>query len=132
MGHSCCARTPPARAGRIAALLPMLACAFCPVCLGLYAGALSAVGLGFLLSERVHAALVGLSVAVALGSLLWSARRHRWTGPLGVGALGAGVALAGDLAWDSHPLLLTGVALLMLASLWDVRRRRARGLGLVP
>src|SRR5438477_9553043 len=47
-----------ARWGWLSGLVPILACAVCPVCLSAYATILSAFGVGFAISEGQHAILL--------------------------------------------------------------------------
>lgn len=108
--------------------LPVIACAFCPVCIGAYAGVLSAVGLGFLVSERVHAWLMLIAIGLAVISAGLATRRHGHPAPMVITVAGAVAALAGHLLSDLHALVYSGVALLGAASIWNARigRRHAR------
>ena len=61
----------------LSAILPILACAVCPVCLSAYATILSALGVGLAITEGQHAILLGVAVVLALASGLWRARITR-------------------------------------------------------
>src|SRR5262245_40116393 len=108
--------------------LPVMACAFCPVCVGAYTGVLSAIGLGFLVSERVHTWLLIGAVGIAVTSAGLATRRHKTPAPMVIAVAGAAAALAGHLLSDIHALVYSGVALLGAASIWNARigRRLAR------
>ena len=67
-----------------AGLLSLVPSATCPLCLSAYAGVLSAVGLGFLLTERLLAPLIAVFLLAGLASVAWSMRTHRHAGPLPV------------------------------------------------
>ena len=107
-----------------AGLLSLVPSATCPLCLSAYAGVMSAVGLGFLLTERVLGPLIAVLLLAGLASVAWSMRTHRHAGPL-VATLGGSVAVvAGRLVWDLPLVLYTGVMLLVVASLWNFAIRR--------
>ncbi|MDD4933835.1 MAG: MerC domain-containing protein [Methylacidiphilaceae bacterium] len=96
-----------------AALLPKLAC---PACWPTYAGLLSALGLPFLNYTPFLPVLTGLFLLIALGPLLFAARRHRRTGPVILGVVAAALVLAGKFLWNSEIVMLGGLALLAGAS----------------
>jgi len=102
------------------ALLSLVPSATCPACLTAYAGVLSAVGLGFLLNERVLAPLIVLFLAVGIASVAWSTRSHRNPGPLVATILGSAVVMMGRVVGHVHTLLYAGVMILIAASLWNV------------
>jgi hypothetical protein len=96
--------------------------------MGAYAGLLSAVGLGFVVSERVHAWLLVIAVALAVLSAGVATRRHKNPAPMVITVAGAVAALAGHLLSDIAALVYSGVVLLGAASLWNARigRRHTR------
>jgi len=110
-------RSAAALPGAVLALLPTV---ICPACLGAYAGVASALGLGFLLSERVLPSLIALGLFAGLVSLAWSARSHRRVGPLAGGALASVAVVAGRLIWTVPGLVYAGVALFIAAAGWNL------------
>jgi len=100
----------------LVALLPKIAC---PACWPAYAGALSSLGVTFLIDARYLFALTAAFLAVALFFLGFRARRRRGYGPLGLGVVASAVLLVGKFALDSDPAMYAGVGLLMAASLWN-------------
>ncbi|OFX25803.1 MAG: hypothetical protein A2V77_09330 [Anaeromyxobacter sp. RBG_16_69_14] len=114
------AREPPRGLSVISTLAPVIACAFCPVCLASYAKLLSLVGVGLALTEAQHTLLLTSALGISIAASAWCARRtERWS-PL-LGALAGGLlALAGHLygrAW-----LEWGGVGVMIASAWRERR----------
>jgi mercuric ion transport protein len=114
-----------------AAILPLLPSVTCPACLAAYTGVLSAVGLGFLVDERVLAPLIAGSLVVGVASIAWSTRTHRRPGPIAATVVGSAAVVAGRLVWSVPVVLYGGVALLIGASLWNLRLKRPRGEPLV-
>jgi hypothetical protein len=110
-----------ARWGWLSGIVPILACALCPVCLSAYATILSAFGVGFALSEGQHAILLIVAVVAALASGAWRARMTRRFGPLGLTALGCTLLIFADLLHENRPLSLIGIALLIASMIWDRR-----------
>jgi hypothetical protein len=108
------------------ALLALLPAATCPACVAAYAGVVSALGLGFLLTERVLAPLIVGFLAASLVSVGWSARGHRRLGPLITTAAGSAAVVLGRLIWSVPLLVYGGVALLLGASLWNLWLKRPR------
>ncbi len=97
-------------------LLPKLAC---PLCWPAYAGLLSSVGLGFLISARYLLLLTAAFLLIALAALAFRARRRHGYGPFVVGLIaGVGVML-GKFQWESNLSLYGAVGLLIVASLWN-------------
>lgn len=108
------------------AVLPLLPSATCPACLAAYAGVLSAVGLGFLFNDRVLTPLIAVFLLVGVASVAWSTKSHRRLGPLVATLLGSAAVLVGRLVWNISPVLYSGVALLIGASLWNLWFKRPR------
>src|SRR6266550_5983635 len=75
-------------------LLPKLAC---PLCWPAYAGLLSSVGLGFLVSAAYLLSLTVGFLVIALGAM----------------------AFNGKFRWESSPTMYGAVGLLVIASLWN-------------
>lgn len=114
-----------------AVILPLLPSASCPACLAAYAGVLSALGLGFILNERILAPVIALFLLVGVATVAWSTRSHRHPGPLITTVTGALLVAAGRLVWDVPAALYTGVGLLIAASLWNLWLKRPQRVGLV-
>src|SRR5712692_2509882 len=103
-------------------LLPKL---ICPLCWPAYAGLLSTLGLGFLISTTYLFALTIVLVALAVGSLAFRASRRRGLGPFWLGLAAAVFVLTGKFYFQSTPATYAGVGLLVLAALWNAWPRRA-------
>lgn len=122
------ATTPSKGLGWLSGLLPILACALCPLCLSAYATLLSALGVGFALSEGQHRILLLGAVVAALISGGWRAYMTRRYGPLALSVLGCAALLFADFLHESRALSLLGMLFLVAAMLWDrwsVRRSLA-------
>jgi mercuric ion transport protein len=102
-------------------LLPKLAC---PLCWPAYAGLLSSVGLGFLISTKYLLPLTIAFLVIALGALAFRGKNRRGYGPFVLGLIAAIGVLVGKFDWDSNPALYGAVALLVVASLWNAWPRR--------
>ena len=109
--------------GAVLALLPV---AHCPACLGAYFALLSALGLGFLVTERVLVPLIGAFLVVGLATVAYSMRIHRHPGPLVVTFIGSAAVAAGRLIWEVPTILYSGVALLIGAALWNLWLKKPR------
>ena len=99
-----------------ASLLPKLAC---PVCWPAYAGLLSSVGLGFLISSRYLLALTAVAFVPVLMALAFRAKNRHGYGPLMLGAVAAAGVLVGKFKWESKAVLYFAVGLLVVASIWN-------------
>jgi hypothetical protein len=95
----------------------------CPACLSLYAKLLAAVGVGVVISERQHAALLAFAVVTSLATSAYRAVRtgRRW--PLAVTSTGAMLVAVGHLT-DRHPLEWLGVLCMLASGLLERRRSR--------
>ena len=122
--------THPQRSGRIAgwrsslATLPgigtsLLPAGLCPACWPAYAGLLSSLGLGFLLKTSYLLPLTALFVLIALGALAFRAKTRRGYGPFVIGLLASGIVLGGKFALGLDVAMYGGIALLVVASLWN-------------
>jgi mercuric ion transport protein len=80
-------------------LLPKL---MCPVCWPAYAGILSALGLGFLISAKYLLSLTVLFLAMTSFALGFRASRRQGYGPLWVGLLAAALILTGKFYFDAE------------------------------
>ena len=97
-------------------LLPKLAC---PACWPAYAGLLSTLGLSFLLSTSYLLPLTGVFLLIAVAALAYRASTRRGYLPAVFGTLAAGVILVGKFQFESNLLMYAGLALLVLASIWN-------------
>lgn len=104
-------------------LLPKL---MYPLCWPAYAGLLSTLGLGFLISTAYLAPLTAALLALAVSSLAFRALRRRGLAPFWLGLAAAVLVLAGRFYFESVPVTYTGVGLLVLASLWNAWPRRVQ------
>jgi hypothetical protein len=97
-------------------LLPKLAC---PACWPAYAGLLSSVGLGFLVSGAYLLPLTAAFLLLTLGSFAFRAQVRHGYRPLFLGILSAGLTLFGKFSLASNPVLYAGLGLLVAASVWN-------------
>src|SRR5437870_2206899 len=100
-----------------AALLPKLAC---PLCWPAYAGLLSSVGLGFLISAKYLLPLTAAFLVLAVGVLVFRAHERHGYAPFMLGLFAAAGVLAGKFWWESNPAMYAAVGLLVIASMWNV------------
>lgn len=103
-------------------LLPKLAC---PFCWPAYAGLLSSVGLGFLISARYLLPVTAAFLVVAIGALAFRADRRRGYGPFLLGLFAAVGVLVGKFWWESNPVMYAAVLVLVVASVWNAWPHRA-------
>lgn len=99
-----------------AALLPN---ATCPACWPIYAGILSSLGLGFLMSGPYFYLFIGILLSVSLFSLAYKAKTRRGYYPFSVGLLGSVVIIAGKYYELSDYIFYFGAVLLIIASVWN-------------
>lgn len=114
------------------AALPLLPSVTCPACAVAYAGVLSSLGLGFLLSDRVLVPIIVASLVVGVASVAWSTRSHRRPGPLVATLVGVLGVVIGRLVWRVPAVLYVGVALLLGASIWNLWLKRPRPMRPIP
>src|SRR5258707_8490006 len=79
-------------------ILPKLAC---PACWPAYAGLLSSVGLGFLISTVYLLPLTVAFLVLGLAALVFRANKRRGYGPFVFGSVAAGGVLSGKFAFES-------------------------------
>src|SRR5712672_637823 len=82
-------------------ILPKLAC---PACWPAYAGLLSSVGLGFLISAAYLFPLTIGFLVLALTALAFRGKERHGFGPLFIGVIGAVGVLVGKFAWSSNAI----------------------------
>jgi len=97
-------------------LLPKLAC---PFCWPAYAGLLSSVGLGFLISTKYLFPITTAFLVLAVGGLAFRANQRRGYGPFALGLFAALGVLVGKFRWGSNPTMYAAVGLLVIASVWN-------------
>jgi mercuric ion transport protein len=111
-----------ALAGAGFSLLPKLAC---PLCWPAYAGLLSSIGLGFLISTKYLLPLTTVFLIFAVAALAFRAKGRQGYGPFVLGLCAAVGVLVGKFEWGSNPTLYGAVGLLVMASVWNLWPRRA-------
>ncbi len=109
-----------------AAVLPLLPSFSCPVCVAAYAGLLSALGLGFLLTDRVQRPLIVAFLIVSVASVGWAGRQYQSVGPSILVLLGSAAIIAGRLVWSVTPALYVGVVCLVAGTVWNMILKRPR------
>ncbi len=115
----------PRHRGWAGAILPTLACAFCPACLSLYGAALKTVGLGVLVTEQAHHVVLALALALTLGLAARLARHRRSATPLVIAAIGCALLTLGHTV-ERGPIEWLGLAVLVVGPALERRRWRRR------
>lgn len=104
-------------------LLPKVTC---PLCWPAYAGLLSSMGLGFLLSSRYLLPLTAVFLLIAIAALAYRAHTRRGYGPMTLGVIAAAGVIVGKFYVASDATLYGAVSLLVAASLWNSWPRPAK------
>ena len=109
---------------RTAAVLPGIGVALmpkliCPLCWPAYAGLLSAVGLGFLISSRNLLIVTALFLVVAVTALAFRARLRRGYGPAIAGLAASIVIVVGKFYLESPAAIYAALGVLIAASVWN-------------
>ncbi len=91
----------------------------CPACWPVYAGFLSTVGLGFLLSADYLLPLTALFLFVTVFTLVFRARRRCGYGPFVLGLVAALFIVWTKFSLESNVLSDAGVGLLICSFLWN-------------
>ena len=99
-----------------AAFLPKLTC---PACWPAYAGMLSALGIGFFDYTPYLLPLTAVFVLIAVCALAYRAKQRRGYKPFLLGLAAGATLLAGKFHFDSDAAMYAGLAVLVLASLWN-------------
>lgn len=99
-----------------AALLPKAAC---PACWPIYAGILSSVGLGFLMTGPYFFLFIGMLLSASLLSLAYKAKSRRGYLPFWMGFLSAVIIIAGKYYALSDYVFYSGAFFLIAASVWN-------------
>ncbi|MBI2479924.1 MAG: MerC domain-containing protein [Planctomycetia bacterium] len=105
------------------ALLPRLAC---PCQLPAYAGLLGSMGLAFLTETVYLFPLTAMCLTLAVGGLAVQAKRRWGYGPFLLGVAAAAGLMFGKFLIAAQPLVHGGIALLLVASLWNALPRKER------
>lgn len=103
------------------AMLPKLAC---PLCWPAYAGLLSSLGLGFLISTAYLLPLTAVFLILALAALAFRASKRHGYGPFFLGIIAAVAILLGKFLWEANAITYGAVGILVVASLWNAWPRR--------
>jgi|GEM_PF-2538538 len=109
-----------------AAVLSLLPGFSCPVCVAAYAGLLSSLGLGFLLTDSVQRPLVAAFLIVSVASVYWAARHYKKIGPFLLVVLGSIGIVTGRLVWSVTLVLYVGVVCLIAGTVWNLILKRPR------
>jgi len=104
-----------------AALVPI---GVCPACWPVYAGVLSAVGLGFMLETAYLLPVTSLLLLVAVFALGFRASTRHGHGPLVMGVIASGLIVTGKFAYASDTAMYLGVAMLTAAAVWNAWPRK--------
>lgn len=104
------------------ALLPKLTC---PMCWPAYAGLLTTLGLGCLLSERYLFGVTAVFLLLSVGALAFRSRERRGSRPAVLGLAGAGIILAGKFQFGSIAAMYAGLGVLVAASIWNSWPKRS-------
>ncbi len=110
--------------GICVSILPKIAC---PACWPAYAGLLTSVGLGFLISVVYLLPLTAAFLVLALGAMAFRARDRHGYAPFALGIVAAGSVLIGKFVWESNPIIYGAIGLLVISSLWNTWPRRDTG-----
>ena len=105
-----------------ATILPKLTC---PLCWPAYAGLLTSLGLGFLMSERYLFGVTSVFLIMSVGALAFRYRERRGIAPAVLGLMGAALVLAGKFRLESMTAMYAGLIVLVAASLWNSWPRRS-------
>ncbi len=103
-----------------AAVLPLLPGFSCPACVAAYAGVLSALGVGFLVTERVLLPLIAVSLLFGVASIAWTIRAHGRKSPLVLAIVGAALIAGGRLVWSVPAAVYVGAAAFIVAAGWNL------------
>ena len=113
------------RTSLLGSILPILACALCPACIGVWAQVLSAVGMGIVVTEAQHHVLLAVAIGVTSCMSVYRYVRTRLVGPFVLTIAGC-LSLGGShlFAEENHILSWLSIAIILCASLWQRRAER--------
>ena len=103
------------------ALLPKLAC---PFCWPLYAGIVSSIALGFLISPKYLLPFTIAFLMLTLGVLAFRAKQRGGYRPFLLGLVGSAAILIGKFDLESKRATYTGIVVLVVASAWSICSRK--------
>ncbi len=121
MGHS--SELPAGSSAASLAGIPaagLAALPFCPACYPMYAGILASLGLTPLSQLGVQATLTLALLAISLAALAFRAKARRGYAPLAAGCMASLVVLIGKFGIGLDAMTYAGIAVLVLASAWNV------------
>ncbi len=121
MGHS--SELPAGSSAASLAGIPaagLAALPFCPACYPMYAGILASLGLTPLSQLGVQATLTLALLAISLAALAFRAKARRGYAPLAAGCMASLVVLIGKFGIGLDAMTYAGIAVLVLASVWNV------------
>ena len=104
------------------AALPILTC---PACWPLYASILSAMGLGFVDYTPYLLPVTTILLLISLFPLAWKTKQRRGYLPLILGIGASLIIISGKFYLDITWLFYTGIALLLMASIWNLQPKSA-------
>jgi hypothetical protein len=104
-------------------MLPKVICPIC--CWPAYAGLVSALGLGFLISTKYLLLVTVAFLSITAAALGFRASRRHGYGPLWLGLVAAAVILTAKFYFAASQAAYSGVGLLIAASVWNSWPRRA-------
>ena len=104
----------------IASIFSSVIAIVCPLCIPALGALLASVGLGFALKFEVIRGILIFFLAAAVASLAWSLRSHRKKRIFLLGLAGAVLIYVGRHFWFSVPLMWSGAAMLIGASVWNL------------
>jgi hypothetical protein len=99
-------------------LVPLIACAFCPACLAVWAPFLATLGIGIVLSEAQHGILLFLAVTVSIGLAALRARRTAAWVPFALTVAGGSILLSSHWLGENVWLSLLGIAGLLSGTIF--------------
>jgi len=99
------------------AALPVLTC---PACWPLYAGLLSAVGIGFVDYTPYLLPVTAVLLIISLFPLVWKAKQRRGYLPFILGFLASVFIFMGKFQLDLAWMFYGGMVLLLTASIWNL------------
>src|SRR6266849_3102381 len=85
----------------------------CPLCWPAYAGILTTLGLGFLISARYLLTFTVGFLLVSVSALAFRARERHGYGPAALGLFGGAIVLVGKFSLESGATMYGGLALLI-------------------
>jgi len=95
------------------------------MCWPAYAGLLTTLGLGFLISERYLFGVTAGFLLVSVAALAFRSRERRGIAPAVLGLAAAAAVLIGKFQFESMTAMYAGLAILIAASLWNSWPRRS-------